>query len=68
MTIAQAVIAYFIAWWLVLLMAAPIAAQTTTDENRKKVWIIKLVATTFIAGFVTWGMALFLESGVISVK
>ncbi len=68
MTTAQAVIAYTIAWWMVLLLAAPVAAHTTTDANRKKIWGIKILATTVIAGFVTWGMALFIDSGVISVK
>lgn len=68
MTTAQAVIAYAIAWWLVLLMAAPVAAHKATDENRKKIWVIKVLATTVIAGFVTWGMALFIDSGIFSVK
>ncbi len=68
MTSAQAVIAYAVAWWLVLLMAAPVASAKTTDENRKKIWAIKLLATTVIAGLITWGMSELFASGLISVK
>ncbi len=68
MTVSQAVIAYVIAWWMVLYMVAPVGAHKLTDENRKKTWIIKLLATTALAALVTWGVDFVILSGIVSVK
>ena len=61
MTIAQAVIAYCVAWWMVLFMLAPIGAAKITDENKKKSWVIKCLATTVVAALVTWGIHLVIK-------
>lgn len=68
MTLAQAVLTYCVAWWLVLFMVAPVGAAKITDANKKKSWLIKLAATTVLAGLGTWGIDLFLQSGIIQVK
>lgn len=68
MTTAQAVIAYVIAWWMVLLMAAPVASHKTNDKNRKNIWIVKILSTTVVSGLITWGVALFIDSGMLQVK
>lgn len=68
MTIAQAVITYAVAWWMILFIVAPIGAHKITDANKKKSWLIKLLATTVLAGFATWGIDFVIHSGIVSVK
>lgn len=68
MTWSQAVITYAIAWWMVLFLLAPIGAAKVTDETRRGTWIRKVIATTLLAGFVTWGVDFVIASGIVSVK
>lgn len=68
MTFTQAIIAYAVSWWMVIFMAAPIGAAKVTDATRKKIWIIKLLATTVIAALLTWAIDITIASGIVSVR
>ena len=68
MTWPQAFLAYAVSWWMILFLAAPIGAAKVTEATRKKTWLVKLLATTLIAGLVTGVISIVISSGLISVK
>lgn len=71
MQIGSIVAVYFIAWWICLLVVLPFGARSQRDADNVhpgsepgapallRLWP-KLLATTILAGFATWGLLLVL--------
>ncbi len=76
MTWPQAVIVYFVCWWLLMFIALPIGIER--DDNpalgasraapKKGYLFIKCVSVTLLAVLATWGIDLLLSSGIVAVR
>lgn len=76
MTTLGAVVTYVCVWWLVFFMALPWGAappehpepgHATSAPERPRL-LLKVLVTTVIAGIVTYGVALLLDSGLVSLR
>ncbi len=76
MTIAQAVIAYFVCWWMLLFMALPLGVRPAEDPApgisraapQKTHMGRKCAAVTVLAALATWGIDILLRSGIVAVR
>jgi predicted secreted protein len=72
----QAIIVYFVCWWLLFFMALPIGVRSYADPvpgtdpgaPQKARLGIKAVCVTVLAAFATWGLDLIVASGIVAVK
>jgi predicted secreted protein len=75
-TTLGAVVTYVCVWWIVFFMALPWGAAPpehpepghATSAPEKPRLLIKVAVTTVLAGLVTYGIALFIDSGLIELR
>ena len=71
-----AIVTYLCVWWLIFFMALPWGAAPpeqpepghATSAPAKPRLLLKVAVTTVLAGVATYGVALFLESGLITIR
>jgi predicted secreted protein len=76
MTTLGAVVTYICAWWLVFFMALPWGAAPpehpepghATSAPEKPRMLLKVAITTVLAGVVTYGLSLLIDSGLIALR
>ena len=76
MTWPQAVIVYFVCWWLLLFMTLPIGVKPQEEPTHgsdagapQKTYLgIKCASVTVIAAFATWAIDFVIRSGIVAVK
>jgi predicted secreted protein len=76
MTWAQAIIVYFVCWWLLLFMALPIGVRRQADPftgtepgaPEKTYMTIKCAVVTLLAACATWAIDIVIGSGIVAVK
>ncbi len=76
MTWPQAVIVYFVCWWLLLFMALPIGIQPQEEHApgsdagapHKTHLGIKFASVTVLAALATWAIDFVIRSGIVAVK
>lgn len=76
MTIAQAVIVYFVCWWLLFFMALPVGVRVPETQEAGHAPSapanprigIKALIVTLLTALVTWGIDFVIASGIVQVK
>ena len=76
MSISGAFVTYIVTWWLIFFMALPFGAAPDEHPQPGNVesaparprLLLKAAITTVLAGGVTWGIAWFVESGLVDVR
>ena len=76
MTALGAVVTYVCVWWILFFMALPWGAAPpehprpghATSAPEKPRLLLKVAVTTVLAGLVTYGIALFIDSGLIELR
>jgi len=63
MTWTQAIIAYVVSWWMLLFMIAPLGMGSGKPRLP-----LKCAAVTVLAVFLTWGIDIAIQSGIVPVK
>jgi predicted secreted protein len=75
MTFAQAIIVYFVCWWLLLFMALPFGVRPQENPRdgveraapEKTHLRIKCAVVTVLAALATWAIDFVIQSGIVSV-
>ncbi|HET6467644.1 MAG TPA: DUF1467 family protein [Geminicoccaceae bacterium] len=76
MTGYEAIVTYVVVWWLIFFMALPWGAQPEEHPQPGNVesaparprLLLKAGVTTLLAGLATWGIAWFIQSGLIELR
>jgi predicted secreted protein len=76
MTGLQAIIVYFVCWWLLLFMALPVGVRRMEHPEagqepgapEKTYLAVKFMGVTILAGLATWAIDLIVNSGIVAVK
>ena len=76
MTTLGAIVTYACAWWLVLFMVLPWGAAPpenpqpghATSAPEKPRMLLKILVTSVLAGLVTYGIKLVIESGLVDLR
>lgn len=76
MSLVGGIVTYVCVWWLILFMALPWGVSPpenpapghATGAPEKPRLLLKMVITTVLAGLVTYGIALIIESGLIELR
>jgi predicted secreted protein len=76
MTWPQAIIVYFVCWWLFLFMALPFGVKPQQAPGPgmepgapEKTWLgVKAGVVSVLAGLATWAIDFVIHSGIVAVK
>ena len=76
MSLIGVIVTYCVTWWLIFLMALPFGSIPPENPERghatsapeKPRLLLKLAVATVLAGLATYGVALIIESGLITLR
>jgi predicted secreted protein len=76
MNVPGAIVTYVVTWWLIFFMALPFGVVPEEHPQRGNVesaparprLLLKVAVTTVLAGLATWGIAWFIESGIVDLR
>lgn len=76
MNVSGAIVTYVVTWWLIFFMALPfgvapeehpLPGNVESAPARPRL-LVKAAVTTVLAALATWGIAWFIDSGIIDLR
>ncbi|MGD9510095.1 MAG: DUF1467 family protein [Geminicoccaceae bacterium] len=76
MSVPGAIVTYVVTWWLIFFMALPFGVAPEEHPQPGNVesaparprLLLKVAVTTVLAALATWGIAWFIDSGIVDLR